>query len=94
MKEIGKEAEVSLVYPTGVCVGQMGDIYVVDKMDNNIKVFDSSGKHLKTIGGMGTTGGFFREPTDICIDTISNRLYISDTKNPQDSGSFNRWRVY
>ncbi|MCK5744319.1 MAG: 6-bladed beta-propeller [Caldisericia bacterium] len=81
VREIGQNSDVKLVQPSGVCIDATGNIFVVDKADSNIKIYDSDGVYQKTIGSKGSVGGMFREPTDICIDKITNRLYVSDTKN-------------
>jgi len=68
-------------YPSGVAVDGSGNVYVVDKWNNRVQVFDSSGAYLTTIGGAwGALSSQFRNPTDVALDTAGN-VYITDTGN-------------
>lgn len=66
--------------PTGIVRDAVaGRVYVVDTHAHDIKVFDDSGKLLRTIGNRGIGEGEFNSPTHIALD--QDRLYISDTLN-------------
>lgn len=81
VKELGQMTSVYLIDPSGITVDSDGNIYVTDIGDDNIKVFDTNGAHLSTIGSRGTENGQFMNPSDICIDPIKELLYVSDTDN-------------
>jgi len=75
--------------PNDLVVDGQGRILVCDGQANNIKVFDSKGKFLKTIGKAGQGPGDFNYPSDIefangrlCIRELMNsRISIFDTED-------------
>ncbi|MBI5970857.1 MAG: 6-bladed beta-propeller [Deltaproteobacteria bacterium] len=67
--------------PTGVAVNKKtGLLYVADTGANAIKVFDLSGKPVKTIGGPGTGKAEFNLPVDIFV-SAGGDIYVTDTMN-------------
>ena len=56
-----------------------GFVYISDMRANNIKKFDSLGKHIKTIGRMGQGPGEFNMPLQIVV--VEDRLIIWDLGN-------------
>jgi len=56
-----------------------GYVYICDYKASNIKKFDSSGKHVKTIGRMGQGPGEFNMPFQITV--ADNRLIVWDMGN-------------
>jgi len=66
--------------PSDVSVSKNGLIYVLDEINNKIKVFDSRGKFLFSFGKEGSGRGEFRSPLGIDIDD-EGRLYIADSGN-------------
>ena len=66
--------------PTDVSVSKKGLVYVLDGVNNKIKVFDSRGKFLFSFGKEGSGRGEFRSPLGIDIDD-EGRLYIADSGN-------------
>lgn len=50
---------VILYQPSSYTVADNGDIYISDRSDNVIKVFDGNGQYLRTIGGKGGGPGEF-----------------------------------
>ena len=66
--------------PTDVSVSKNGLIYVVDGVNNQIKVFNSKGKFLYSFGRKGSGRGEFSSPLGIDIDN-EGRLYVADSGN-------------
>ena len=66
--------------PTDVSVSKNGLIYVVDGVNNSIKVFDSKGKFVSSFGRKGSGRGEFSSPLGIDIDR-EGRVYIADAGN-------------
>jgi DNA-binding beta-propeller fold protein YncE len=66
--------------PSDVSVSKSGLIYVLDGVNNKIKVFDSKGKFLFSFGKEGSGRGEFSSPLGIDIDH-EGRLYIADSGN-------------
>jgi len=60
----------------GLEVDDSGRIYVGNQPEKTIQVFDSTGSHLRNVGGEGNGPGEFNSVTDINID--SNYLYVFD----------------
>lgn len=65
----------------GIAVDSAGFVYVADSLANNIKVFDSFGRFVRTIGSTGTAAGQFSMPTGIAYDKSANQLAVADTQN-------------
>ncbi|HEY1833077.1 MAG TPA: NHL repeat-containing protein, partial [Solirubrobacteraceae bacterium] len=62
-------AEHALSNPQGVAINQStGDVYVVDRGNNRVEVFDGAGTFLKAFGQTGSGNGEFNEPTEIAVD--------------------------
>ena len=60
------------------CFNSQNDLYVLDSDYLNVKVYDTQGNWLKTIGGVSGQGpGEFVSPMAITMDTLNN-LYVSD----------------
>lgn len=56
-----------------------GNVYACDYRANNIKIFDSSGKYIKTIGSKGQGPGEFNMPFKIAVS--DDRLIVWDMMN-------------
>ena len=66
--------------PTGIAVDRTsGRIFVADTRANDIKIFDSQGDLIDTLGAEGDMPGYLNAPT--YIDYREGALYISDTLN-------------
>lgn len=66
--------------PTGLARDPTsGRIFVADTAQHDIKVFDSQGQFVKTIGRRGKQLGEFNAPTHLAF--VDKRLYVSDTLN-------------
>ncbi len=72
------------VYPNGICcfVELNGHLVVTDVYNHCLRVLDSNGAYLKTIGKEGRAGGEFKEPSAVAIDS-DNILYVTERDNPR-----------
>lgn len=68
-----------VVWPTALTVDKLGRLFVSDRSDNTIKVFDNS-RLVATIGGTGSAPGRFRLVTDMWLSD-QNMLYVADSLN-------------
>jgi tripartite motif-containing protein 71 len=66
--------------PTDVSVSQKGLIYVVDGVNNKIKIFNRKGKFLYSFGIKGSGKSEFSSPLGIDLDH-GGRVYIADSGN-------------
>ncbi len=63
-----------------VAVAANGDLWVVDRANNRIQRFNSSGQYVSQFGSLGSGNGQFNRPTSIAIDTLGN-LRVADANN-------------
>jgi DNA-binding beta-propeller fold protein YncE len=70
----------SFLQPTDVAVGKDNVIYVVDGVNNAIKVFNEAGDYRFSFGGKGTTQGRLDTPVGVTVDS-TGRVYVADTGN-------------
>ena len=66
--------------PSDVVVGNNGKIYVLDGVNNKVKVFNKKGVLLSSFGGTGKGNGRFNSPLGIGIDA-ADRIYVADSGN-------------
>jgi len=67
-------------YPIGLAINSQGNIFVCDKDNHRIQIFDSEGKFISTIGLKGNGNGQFYSPREIGINSTGNIL-VSDAYN-------------
>ena len=70
----------SFLQPTDVAVGKDNAIYVVDGVNNSIKVFNAKGTFQFSFGGKGTAPGKFDTPVGVTVDSMG-QVYVADTGN-------------
>jgi DNA-binding beta-propeller fold protein YncE len=66
--------------PTDVAVGKDNYIYILDGVNNRVKVFDEQGIFKFSFGGKGTQKGKFSTPVGITTDSVG-QVYVADTGN-------------
>jgi len=66
--------------PSDVAVAKNGRIYVVDGVNNKIKIFNNNGEALSSFGEKGDGNGQFNYPLGIDVDDAGN-AYIADSGN-------------
>ena len=67
--------------PQALAVDAAGDIYVLDRGERRIDVFDAAGAPMASIGPLLPGGLDLRQPVDLAVDG-SGRLYVADLKLP------------
>ena len=76
----GEQEEEMFSEMTAVEVDKEGNIYIVDRKESMIKVFDNKGKYVRTIGRKGQGPGEVNQPVGIRI-TPNNELLVEDVFN-------------
>lgn len=65
--------------PADVAVDEKGRVYVADRGNHRLQVFDAAGKHLQSIGSKGTAASEFNEP--LALGIANGYLCVSETGN-------------
>lgn len=63
-----------------VAVDRMRSIYVADRGNDRIQVFDPLGGYLRSIGGEGSELGSLSRPSAVAVDRFG-RVFVADTGN-------------
>lgn len=66
--------------PWGICSDKYGNIFVTERHNHRVQVFNSQGKHLYSFGSAGSNVGEFNRPAGVAIDPM-NRVIIVDKDN-------------
>ncbi|ASJ70625.1 DUF4347 domain-containing protein [Granulosicoccus antarcticus] len=66
--------------PRGIEFDASGNLYVADRNNHRIQIFDSGGNHLLTFGSSGTADGQFNSPADVAIDSSGN-IFVVENNN-------------
>lgn len=69
-----------LIQPSDVAVSKDGRIYVVNGVNNQIRIFNQNGKFISAFGAAGSANGEFRNPLGINIDKSGN-VFVADSGN-------------
>jgi DNA-binding beta-propeller fold protein YncE len=75
-RDKGKDA---MLGPQCVAVDAQDNIYVTDSETGKIFVFNSGGKYERVIGSLKGGEGYFKRPTGIAVDSVAQRIYVTDT---------------
>ncbi len=70
--------ESELVYPNAVAVDRDQRVFVTDRADNTVRVYQNA-RLLMTFGGGGSAPGRFRLPSGLWVN--GDRLYVADSLN-------------
>jgi DNA-binding beta-propeller fold protein YncE len=74
------DIEHGFLQPSDVEVGKDHRIYVLDGVNNQVKVFDEKGAFLFSFGSRGAAKGQFESPVGLTIDS-QGRVFVADTGN-------------
>lgn len=79
IKELpGSDFDGSMRVPVYVSVDVNDYIYVTDTMNFTIRVFDSNGQYIRSIGQIGDSPGSFARPKGVALDSDRN-IYVMDS---------------
>ena len=56
-------------------------VYVTDRDNNRIQIFDLQGRYIRGLGDTNSNGGHLKHPHGIALDLKNKRVYVSDTFN-------------
>ncbi len=73
--------------PTDIAIDGVGNIYVVDKENNAVRIYNTNGELLSMVGTPGNGAGQLNHPVSIAIDTVTNELVILDHQQVYDAWS-------
>ena len=74
------ETTFVLVAPSGLAVNAYGELWVADRTENRVAVFDNTGRLGRFIGEIGYPGGGLRQPEKIVCDSDGSFL-VCDAGN-------------
>ena len=74
------ENEGQFNMPWGICVDELGEVYVSDWRNDRIQKFTADGEFVMSIGGSGNGKGEFNRPTGVAVDGDGD-IYVSDWGN-------------
>ena len=66
--------------PAGIVVDETGNVYVSDRGNHRMQVFDSNGRFLRKWGSKGGGDGQFQYPESVAVDGAGN-VYVADVEN-------------
>jgi hypothetical protein len=75
------KGEYALALPRSLAVDKAGDLFILDVKESCIRVFDHSGKYLKTIGRKGQGPGEIGGASSMSLPPGSNELAVVDISN-------------
>ncbi|MCL7489563.1 MAG: 6-bladed beta-propeller [Desulfobulbaceae bacterium] len=65
--------------PNDIAVDSAGKVYVVDRWNHYVKVYDvATGVKLADVGGLGTDAGQFTKPLSIAVDSGAQEIIVLD----------------
>ncbi len=73
----GSDFNGEMRMPVYVSVDRNDNIYVTDTMNFTLRMFDSSGRYLRSIGQVGDSPGSFARPKGVAVDSDLN-IYVMD----------------
>jgi DNA-binding beta-propeller fold protein YncE len=74
----GVDFKESFNKPAYIAVDKMDNVYVTDTMNFTVRVFDASGKYIRSQGQIGDAPGSFARPKGVALDSDRN-LYVVDS---------------
>jgi len=76
----GGNKDEALSRPLGIAIGRSGELIVTDTERNRLRVYDRLTNNYTTIGGFGSSAGYFNRPSD-CFVSTDGFVYVVDTGN-------------
>ncbi|VDL82060.1 unnamed protein product [Nippostrongylus brasiliensis] len=67
--------------PWGVAVDELGTIYVADKDNHRVQMFDKNGLFVGKFGSNGHGPGQLHNPLFIAVNNANHQVYVSDSSN-------------
>jgi DNA-binding beta-propeller fold protein YncE len=74
------DIEHGFLQPSDTVVGKNHQVYVLDGVNSQVKVFDEKGSFLFSFGSRGAAKGQFESPVGITADS-QGRVFVADTGN-------------
>jgi hypothetical protein len=65
-------------WPNDICIDASGRIYVVDRGNDIVRLYDSSGQLTGSLGSPGNNNGQFYRPVAITIDQTAGEIIVLD----------------
>jgi sugar lactone lactonase YvrE len=78
-KKFGSESGIGPIYPGGLDVDEVGNVWVADTHHHRIVCFNAIGNMLFTFGTQGFGPGEFQLPRDVAV--VNGRIFVADTFN-------------
>ena len=80
LKSVGSKGsgDGQFIEPVGIKTTENGDVYICDKDNHRIQVFDRELELKRSFGKMGSSPSDFHYPNDIDFDSQGN-IYVADT---------------
>jgi hypothetical protein len=80
---IGSEEDENYLFYRAwhMAVDKKGNIYVVDRGNTRIQVFDKEGQYFRTIGRKGQGPGEFRSPAGVFLNDLNGEIYVPDMRS-------------
>jgi len=78
--EMAGDANYQFGQIVGVDVDDAGNVYVLDQQANDIRVYDGTGKYVRTIGQSGSGPGEIG-PNSAGLEVMGDQVYIADLGN-------------
>jgi len=64
----------------GIAVDSNNHVYIVDKINSRVQMFDNTGNHLSSWGSDGKGPQQLHKPEDIAVGSAGD-IYVTDTRN-------------
>ena len=65
----------------GIAIDSNNRVYVVDKINSRVQMFDNTGNYLSSWGSDGKGPQQLHKPEDIAVNNQGEDIYITDTRN-------------
>jgi len=79
-KKSKSSVESALLSPAAIAIDSSDRVFVLDASSQVIKIFDSQGQYIRSLGSAGEEYGQFKDVVDIAFDE-NDRLYVAEKGN-------------